>query len=196
MYYSRWPCMNGFSLYAPVSCDLDVQGHLHIEQVLVVSQLGWHLPLSTSQLVVQLLDGFLKWYTHVWSKTNRNGTPWVRLSLQVSEALYNSYQLSAEKAITDGSDDPAVLKRYCSCITRAYLKTSETRFKEPCYLYITPSVTPWWQFAFGVELTRISIPIMFKPLELHLCFSFNYLYSRMFQTGGLGGRTCGQVFRA
>ena len=51
---------------SPVSSDLNIQSHLDIEQVLVLSELGCHFPLGVPQLGVQLLDGFLgrRGHTH------------------------------------------------------------------------------------------------------------------------------------
>lgn len=44
---------------APVGCYLDVQGHLDIEQVLVLSQVLGHLALQVPQLGVQMAYGVL-----------------------------------------------------------------------------------------------------------------------------------------
>ena len=44
---------------APVGSDLYVQGHLDIEQVLILSQVLSHLPLQVPQLRVQVADGVL-----------------------------------------------------------------------------------------------------------------------------------------
>lgn len=44
----------------PVSCNLDVQGHLDVEEILVLSQMTGHFPLRSPKLIFQLLDGVLK----------------------------------------------------------------------------------------------------------------------------------------
>lgn len=57
-----------FSL-APVGGDLDVQRHLDVEQVLVLSQVLRHLALQAPQFDVQLADGVLQeagFWTKAW----------------------------------------------------------------------------------------------------------------------------------
>lgn len=44
------------TLMLPVSCNLDVQGHLDIEEVLVLLQVPGHLALRASQLILQFVD--------------------------------------------------------------------------------------------------------------------------------------------
>lgn len=50
---------------SPVSGNLNIQSHLDIEQVLIFSELGSHLPLGVPQLGVQLLDSFLRRRGHI-----------------------------------------------------------------------------------------------------------------------------------
>lgn len=44
---------------SPVSRNLNIQGHLDVKQVLILSELRGHLPLGISQLTVQLLNSIL-----------------------------------------------------------------------------------------------------------------------------------------
>lgn len=44
----------------PISSNLDIESHLHIQQLLVVFQLAGHLPFGGFQLIVQLIDGLLQ----------------------------------------------------------------------------------------------------------------------------------------
>lgn len=43
----------------PIGCNFDVQGHFHIEQVLIFLQVPSHLTLCGSQLVLQFVDCIL-----------------------------------------------------------------------------------------------------------------------------------------
>lgn len=54
---------NGCELSLPVSCNLNVQRHLDIQQILVLPQVTSHLTLSGPQLILQLGHAVLKTYT-------------------------------------------------------------------------------------------------------------------------------------
>lgn len=54
-----WPDVLSVPGSAPVGCDLDVQSHLDVEQVLVFPQMLGHLALQVPQLGVQLANGVL-----------------------------------------------------------------------------------------------------------------------------------------
>lgn len=54
-----WPDLLPVPGLAPVGCDLDVQSHLDVEQVLVFPQMLGHLALQVPQLGVQLANGVL-----------------------------------------------------------------------------------------------------------------------------------------
>ena len=51
----------------PVGGDLDVQRHLDVEQVLVLAEVAGHLPLGALELIIQLVDGFLRTHTRTHS---------------------------------------------------------------------------------------------------------------------------------
>lgn len=49
---------------SPVRSDFNVKGHLHIEKVLVLSQVTRHLLLSVGDVLLQLT------YPYLWMETN------------------------------------------------------------------------------------------------------------------------------
>lgn len=46
--------------YLPVCSNLNVQGHLDIEQVLVLTQVTSHFPFGALEFIIQLVNCFLK----------------------------------------------------------------------------------------------------------------------------------------
>lgn len=51
--------MSNLRQYIPVCSNLNVQGHLDIEEVLVLAQVTSHLPLGALELIIQLVNCLL-----------------------------------------------------------------------------------------------------------------------------------------
>lgn len=52
--------MSSVHQYIPVCSNLNVQGHLDIEEVLVLTQVTSHLPFGALELIIQLVNCLLR----------------------------------------------------------------------------------------------------------------------------------------